>query len=60
MKTLHDGSSLFHKIEQMLDDLDEIQELDQCQDDSELMWEIGEAIGSLNNALDIIEDKKLF
>ena len=60
MRTLHDGSSLFHKIEQMLDDLDEIQELDQCQDDSELMWEIGEAIGSLNNALDIIENKKLF
>lgn len=60
MKTLHNGSSLFYKIEQMLDDLDEIQELDQCQEDSELMWEIGEAIGSLNNALDIIENKKLF
>ena len=60
MKTLHNGNSLFYKIEQMLDDLDEIQELDQCQEDSELMWEIGEAIGSLNNALDIIENKKLF
>ena len=32
------------------------QETEEAQNNEELMWEIGEAIGSINNALDLCED----
>lgn len=47
---------LLNEIDKMLERLDQIQELDIAQNDNELMWELGEAIGSLNNVRDIIEE----
>lgn len=47
---------LLNEIDKMLERLDQIQELDIAQNDDELMWELGEAIGSLNNVRDIIEE----
>lgn len=37
--------------------LDDIQESNEFQSSKELMWEIGEAIGHINNAIDILEAK---
>lgn len=47
---------LLAEIDKMLERLDQIQELDLAQNDNELMRELGEAIGSLNNVRDIIEE----
>ena len=46
------------KLYEMIDELDEIQEMDFVQENEDLMWEIGEAFGSIQNAIDIIELNK--
>lgn len=38
--------------------VDDIQELRQIQDNQELMNELGESMGHINNAIDIIEEKE--
>lgn len=43
------------KLEKMWDELDVIQETDVAQNNEELMWEIGEAMGSIDNAIDILD-----
>lgn len=40
------------KVEELLD---EAQETDEAQNNEKLMWEIGEAIGYNNNAIDLCE-----
>lgn len=43
-------------LDDLLDLLDDIQETPVVQDKEDLMWEVGEAIGSVNNAIDILEE----
>jgi hypothetical protein len=43
-------------LDDILDLLDDIQETSVAQNNEELMWEVGEAIGSVNNALDVLEE----
>ena len=43
-------------LDDILDLLDDIQETSVVQNNEELMWEVGEAIGSVNNALDVLEE----
>lgn len=43
------------KLQSLYEELDKIQEEDISQNDSELMWEIGEAMGSIDNAIDLLE-----
>lgn len=43
------------KLQSLYEELDKIQEEDIAQDNSELMWEIGEAMGSIDNAIDLLE-----
>lgn len=43
-------------LDDILDLLDDIQETQVVQDKEDLMWEVGEAIGSVNNAIDILEE----
>lgn len=50
------GNELYQALEEMWATLDELQETDFAQNSEELMWEIGEAMGAIDNALDIIED----
>lgn len=50
------------KLEKLYEELDELQETEVAQNDEELMWEIGEAMGSVDNAIDILDKqfKKAF
>lgn len=43
------------KLEKLYEELDELQETEVAQNDEELMWEIGEAMGSVDNAIDILD-----
>jgi hypothetical protein len=43
-------------LDDILDLLDDIQETSVVQNNEELMWEVGEAMGSVNNALDVLEE----
>ena len=43
------------KLQNMSKELDQIQEEEISQNNSELMWEIGEAIGSIDNVLDLLD-----
>ena len=43
------------KLEKIYEELDELQETEVAQNDTELMWEIGEAMGSVDNAIDILD-----
>ena len=43
------------KLQSIWDELDKIQEEEISQNNSDLMWEIGEAMGSIDNAIDILE-----
>lgn len=43
------------KLQSIWNELDKIQEEEISQDNSDLMWEIGEAMGSIDNALDILD-----
>lgn len=43
------------KLQSICNELDQIQEEEISQNNSELMWEIGEAIGSIDNALDLLD-----
>lgn len=43
------------KLQSMWDELDKIQEEEISQNNSDFMWEIGEAMGSIDNALDILD-----
>lgn len=40
------------ELEKIWDKLDELQEEDIAQDDSDLLWDIGEALGATQNAID--------
>ncbi len=46
---------ILEELKDMYEKLDNIQEKDACQKDEELMWEIGEAMGSIDNAIDVLE-----
>ena len=46
---------ILKKLKNMWEELDNIQETHTCQKDDELMWEIGEAMGSIDNAIDVLE-----
>ena len=48
---------ILKKLQNMWEELDNIQEQDIPQEDEELMWEIGEAMGSIDNAIDILNEK---
>ena len=43
-------------LKNMWNTFDDLQEEDIAQKDEELMWELGEAMGSIDNAIDILED----
>lgn len=43
-------------LDDILDLLDDIQETSVAQNNEELMWEVGETMGSVNNALDVLEE----
>lgn len=45
------------KLNQMYETLDNIQELWQVQGSQELMNELGEAMGHIDNAIDIIKER---
>lgn len=47
---------LIKLLETVAEELDQAQETDEAQNNEELMWEIGEAIGFVNNALDLCEE----
>ena len=40
------------ELEKVWDKLDELQEEDIAQDDPQLLWDIGEALGATQNAID--------
>ena len=50
--------TILAKLNQMYETLDNIQELWQIQDNRELMNELGESMGHIDNAIDIIKEKK--
>lgn len=52
------NKTILAKLNQMYETLDDIQELRQIQDNQELMNELGESMGHINNAIDIIEEKE--
>ena len=47
---------IISKLEKIAEILDEIQETETLQDNEEAMDEIGEAIGSIENLLDILDE----
>ena len=49
------NKTILAKLTQMYETLDDIQELRQIQDNQELMNELGESMGHIDNAIDIIE-----
>jgi len=46
------------KLEELYDVLDELQETSTAQTNSTLMWEIGEAMGHIDNAIDSIDKER--
>lgn len=52
------NKTILAKLTQMYETFDDIQELWQIQDNQELMNELGESMGHINNAIDIIEEKE--
>ena len=50
--------TILAKLNQMYETLDNIQELRQIQDNQELMNELGESMGHIDNAIDIIKEKE--
>ena len=46
------------KLEKIYIELDELQETKLAQYDEELLWEIGEAMGSVDNALTVLEERE--
>lgn len=50
--------TILAKLNQMYETLDNIQELWQIQDNQELMNELGESMGHIDNAIDIIKEKE--
>ena len=52
------NKTILAKLTQMYETLDDIQELWQIQDNQELMNELEESMGHINNAIDIIEEKE--
>ena len=52
------NKTILAKLNQMYETLDDIQELRQIQDNQELMNELGESMGHIDNAIDIIEEKE--
>ena len=47
---------IIETLNQIYKDLDKLQETDLAQADDEIMWELGEAMGSLDNAIDILKN----
>lgn len=59
-KKLSEGftdSNMVYKLRMMYVQLDDFQETDEAQGDEELMWLIGETMGSIDNILDYITSK---
>ena len=52
------NKTILAKLNQMYEILDDIQELRQIQDNQELMNELGESMGHIDNAIGIIEEKE--
>lgn len=52
------NKTILVKLTQMYETLDNIQELRQIQDNQELMNELGESMGHIDNAIDIIKEKE--
>lgn len=52
------NKTILAKLTQMYETLDDIQELRQNQDNQELMNELGESMGHIDNAIDIIKEKE--
>lgn len=50
--------TILAKLNQMYETLDNIQELWQIQDNQELMNELGESMGHIDNAIDIIKERE--
>lgn len=48
------NKTILAKLNQMYETLDDIQELQQIQDNQELMNELGESMGHIDNAINII------
>lgn len=51
------NKTILAKLNQMYETLDNIQELQQIQDSQELMNELGESMGHIDNAIDIIKER---
>ena len=52
------NKTILAKLTQIYETLDNIQELRQIQDDQELMNELGESMGHIDNAIDIIKERR--
>ena len=52
------NKTILAKLNQMYETLDNIQELRQIQDNQDLMNELGESMGHIDNAIDIIKEKE--
>ena len=52
------NKTILAKLNQMHETLDNIQELRQIQDNQDLMNELGESMGHIDNAIDIIKEKE--
>lgn len=50
--------TILAKLNQMYETLDNIQELWQIQGNQELMNELGESMGHIDNAIDIIKERE--
>ena len=47
---------IIKKLEDIWKELDTLQETKEAQNNDELMWELGEAMGSVDNALSVLEE----
>ena len=45
-------------LEEIYSKLDVLQETELAQNDEEFIWEIGEAMGSVDNALTVLEERE--
>lgn len=52
------NKTILAKLTQIYETLDNIQELRQIQDNQDLMNELGESMGHIDNAIDIIKEKE--
>lgn len=48
---------IIEKLKKLWEELDNIQEQDIVQENGQAMWEVGEAMGAIDNAIDELENQ---